>query len=226
MRGHLVGFHFCPILLSGVALFLVAFSSSLHTDLSRDEVFERVEGNTWMFYTSVITPWYFFPTFYTLLIPLYTLLATTNPSFRRNVNVSGAMGESRIGWQILAKNSVRKTWGVTYVLLIMEEVLSIKMLNLKNKSHLYHLGRGGRGGGGGGRGKGHSIFVVTISRVSQFSLVTPLNSVSDDWSYLRSLSKPGDPPTTRKTRSPSNPSFQAKNGDLFLTSAQRFSENV
>ena len=46
MRGHLVGFHFCPVLLSGVALFLVAFSSSLHTDLSRDEVFERVEGNT------------------------------------------------------------------------------------------------------------------------------------------------------------------------------------
>ena len=93
MRRHLVGFHFCPIPLSGVALFLVAFSSSLHTDLSRDEVFERVEGNTWMCYTSVITPWYFFPTFYTLLIPLYTLLATTNPSFRRNVNVSGAMGE-------------------------------------------------------------------------------------------------------------------------------------
>ena len=45
MRVHLVGFHFCPILLSGVALFLVAFSSALHTDLSRDEVFERVEGN-------------------------------------------------------------------------------------------------------------------------------------------------------------------------------------
>ena len=225
MRGHLVGFHFCPILLSGVALFLVTFSSSLHTDLSRDEVFKRVEGITWMCYTSVITPWYFFPTFCTLLIPLYTLLATTNPSFRRNVNVSGAMGESRIGWQIFAKNSVRKTLGVTYVLLIMEEVLSIKMLNLKSKSHLYHLGRGG-GEGEGGRGKGHRIFVVTISRVSQFSLVTPLNSVSDDWSYLRSLCKPGDPPTTRKTRSPSNPSFQAKNGDLFLTSAQRFSENV
>ena len=74
MRGHLVGFHFCPILLSGVALFLVTFSSSLHTDLSRVGV----------------------------------------------------------------------------------------------------------GGGEGGRGKGHSIFVVTISRVSQFSLVTPLNSVSDD----------------------------------------------
>ena len=147
MRGHLVGFHFCPILLSGVALFLVTFSSSLHTDLSRDEVCKRVEGITWMCYSSVITPWYFFPTFCTLLIPLYTLLATTNPSFRRNVNVSGAMGESRIGWQILAKNSVRKTWGVTYVVLIMEEVLSIKMLNLKNKSHLYHLGRGGGGGG-------------------------------------------------------------------------------
>ena len=41
MRGHLVGFHFCPILLSGVALFLVTFSSSLHTDLSRDEVCKR-----------------------------------------------------------------------------------------------------------------------------------------------------------------------------------------
>ena len=34
------------------------------------------------------------------------------------------------------------------------------------------------------------------------------------------------PPLPRKTRSPSHPSFQAKNGDLFLTSAQRFSENV
>ena len=31
----------------------------------------------------------------------------------------------------------------------MEEVLSIKMLNLKNESHFYHLGRGGGGGGGG-----------------------------------------------------------------------------
>ena len=46
MRGLLVGFYFCPVLLSGVALFLVVFSSALHTDLSRDEVFERVEGNT------------------------------------------------------------------------------------------------------------------------------------------------------------------------------------
>ena len=52
MRGHLVGFHFYPVLLSGVALFLVAFSSALHTNLSRDEVFDRVEGNTLMCYTS------------------------------------------------------------------------------------------------------------------------------------------------------------------------------
>ena len=37
-----------PVLLSGVAAFLLAFSSALHTDLSRDEIFERVEGNTWM----------------------------------------------------------------------------------------------------------------------------------------------------------------------------------
>ena len=71
MRGLLVGFHFCPVLLSGVALFLVAFSSSLHTDLSRDEVFERVEGNTWMFYTSQHNGFI----------------------FRRDVNVSSAMGE-------------------------------------------------------------------------------------------------------------------------------------
>ena len=46
MKGLLVGFHFCPVLFSGVALFIVAFSKSLHTDLSRDDVFERVEGNT------------------------------------------------------------------------------------------------------------------------------------------------------------------------------------
>ena len=65
MRGHLVSFQFCPILLSGVALFLVAFSSSLHTDVSRDEVFERVEG----IYRDI-----FF--------------------FRRNINVSITMGEN------------------------------------------------------------------------------------------------------------------------------------
>ena len=132
MRGHLVGFHFCPVLLSGAALFLVAFSSSLHIDLSRDEVFERVEGNTWKCYTSVITPWYIF----------------------------------------------------------------------------------------------FSILVVTINRVSQFSLVPPLYSCSDDWSYLRSLWKPGDPAPPARLTHPSHPSFQAKNGDLFLTSAQRFSENI
>ena len=146
-----------------------------------------------------------------------TNLTTANPMLmmqRRNVY-----------WVTKLKNQVRKTWGVTYVLLIMEEVLSIKMLNPKNKSHFYHLGRGG-GGGGRGRGKGHSILVVTISLVSQFYLVTPLNSVSDDWSYLRSPLKTRRPPPTRKTRSPSHPSFQAKNGDLFLTSAQRFSKNV
>ena len=75
----------------------------------------------------------------------------------------------------------------------MEEVLLIKVLNLWNKSHFYHLGRGG------GR-KGHSILVVTINRVSQFSLVPTLNSVSDDWSYLHSLWKPGDPHTPLPTR--------------------------
>ena len=146
MRGHLVGFHFCPILLSGVALFLVTFSSSLHTDLSRDEVFKRVEGITWMCYTSVITPWYFFPTFCTLLIPLYTLLATTNPSFRRNVNVSGAMGESRIGWQILAKNSVRKTWGVSYLFLLWKRCCRLRCLTLRT-SHIYITWVGVGGGG-------------------------------------------------------------------------------
>ena len=66
MRGHLVGFHFYPVLLSGVALFLVAFSSALHTNLSRDEVFDRVEGNTLMCYTS----------------------QHSNIFFRRDVNVS------------------------------------------------------------------------------------------------------------------------------------------
>ena len=71
MRGHLVGFQFCPVLLSGVAVLLLAFSSALHTDLSRDEIFERVEGNTWMCH-SFKKLWYF---------------------FRRDVNVSGAMGK-------------------------------------------------------------------------------------------------------------------------------------
>ena len=71
MRGHLVGFHFCPVLLSGVALYLVAFSSSARTDLSRDEVFERTEGNMCMFYTSRHRDFF----------------------FRRDVNISSVMGE-------------------------------------------------------------------------------------------------------------------------------------
>ena len=72
MRGLLVGFHFYPVLLSGVALFLVAFSSVLHTNLSRDEVFERVEGNALMCYTS----------------------QHSDIFFRRDVNVSSIMGEN------------------------------------------------------------------------------------------------------------------------------------
>ena len=96
---------------------------------------------------------------------------------------------------------VRKTWRVTHVSLIMEEVLLVKVLNLWNKSHFYHLGRGG------GR-KGHSILAVTINRVSQFSLVPTLNSVSDDWSYLHSLWKPGDhtpPPHPQDLPTPPTP---------------------
>ena len=78
------------------------------------------------------------------------------------------------------------------------------------------------------RGKGRSILVVTKSRIGQFSLVTPLNSLS----FSRLILPPFPlkarrlpPPPTRKTRSPLHPSFQAKNGDLFLTSGLRFSEN-
>ena len=64
-------------------------------------------------------------------------LTTANPMLM--------MERRHVYWVTKPKNQVRKTWGVTYVLLIMEEVLSIKMLNLKNKSHFYHLGRGGGG---------------------------------------------------------------------------------
>ena len=112
-------------------------------------------------------------------------------------------------WVTKLKNQVRKTWGVTYVLLIMEEELSIKMFKLRHKSHFYHLGRGGVGGG---RGKGRSILVVIKSRISQFSLVTPLNSLSDDWSYLRSLWKPGDspPPPPARPAHPSTPLSKRK----------------
>ena len=135
-----------------------------------------------------------------------TNLTTANPMLmirRRNVY-----------WVTKLKNQVRKTWGVTYVLLIMEEVLSIKMFKLRNKSHFYHLGRGG----GGGEGEG---------KVAAFWLSQKVESVNFLWTDPTSVpfESQETPPPTRKTRSPLHPSFQAKNGDLFLTSGQRFSEN-
>ena len=101
-------------------------------------------------------------------------LITANPMLmmqRRNVN-----------WVSKLKNQVRKTWGVTYVLLIMEEVLSIKMLNLKNKSHFYHLGRGGGGGEEGEERSQHfgfhnkssqSIFFGHAFKLCQRRLILP-----------------------------------------------------
>ena len=72
-------------------------------------------------------------------------LTTANPMLmmqRRNVN-----------WVIEPKNQVRKTWGVTHVLLIIiEEVLLSKVLNIMEK--LVEVW----GGGGGG----WSILIVTI----------------------------------------------------------------
>ena len=80
-----------------------------------------------------------------------------------------------------------------------------------SKLHIIPSPLPSRGGGRGRRErKGHSIFVVTISRVSQFSLVTPLNSVSDDWSYLRSLCKPGDPPPPARPAHPPTPLSKRK----------------
>ena len=102
MRGHLVGFHFCPILLSGVALFLVTFSSSLHTDLSRDEVFKRVEGITWMCYTSVITPWNFFRRFVHFWSPFILCWPQQIPLSDGMWMCQVPWAKSRIGWQILA----------------------------------------------------------------------------------------------------------------------------
>ena len=127
-------------------------------------------------------------------------------------------------WVTKLKNQVRKTWGVTYVLLIMEEVLSIKMFKLRNKSHFYHLG-----GVGGGRERersqhfgchkksNQSIFFGHTFKLSQRRLILPPFPLK-----ARRLPPPHpqDPPTP-----PLHPSFQAKNGDLFLTSGQRFSEN-
>ena len=102
MRGHVVGFHFCPILLSGVALFFVAFSSSLHTDLSRDKVFERVEGNTWMCYTSVITPWNVFRRFIHFWSPFILCWPQQIPLSDGMWMCQVPWAKSRIGWQILA----------------------------------------------------------------------------------------------------------------------------
>ena len=52
----------------------------------------------------------------------------------------------------------------------MEEVLSIKMFKLRNKSHFYHLGRGG-----GGEGEG---------KVAAFWLSQKVESVNFLWSHL------------------------------------------
>ena len=149
----------------------------------------------------------------------------------KNANLTTAnpmlmMQRRNVYWETKLNNQVRKTWGVTYVLLIMEEVLSIKMLNLKNKSHFYHLGRGGGGGERRERERSQhfgchnkssrSIFFGPTFKLCQRRLILP--------PFPLKTRRP--PPPTRKTRSPSHPSFQAKNGDLFLTSAQRFSENV
>ena len=144
-----------------------------------------------------------------------TNLTTANPMLmiqRRNVY-----------WVTKLKNQVRKTWGVTYVLLIMEEELSIKIFKLRHKSHFYHLGRGGGGGRerersqhfGCHKKSNQSIFFGHTFKLSQRRLILPPFPLK-----ARRL-----PPPTRKTRSPLHPSFQAKNGDLFLTSGQRFSEN-
>ena len=43
------------------------------------------------------------------------------------------MQRRNVNWVIEPKNQVQKTWGVTHVLLIMEEVLLCKVLNLKDK---------------------------------------------------------------------------------------------
>ena len=43
------------------------------------------------------------------------------------------MQRRNVNWVIKPKNQVRKTWGVTHVLLIMEEVLLSKVLNIMEK---------------------------------------------------------------------------------------------
>ena len=84
-------------------------------------------------------------------------------------------------WVTKLKNQVRKTWGVTYVLLIMEEELSIKMFKLRHKSHFYHLGRGGGGGRERERSQhfcchkksSQSIFFGHTFKLSQRRLILP-----------------------------------------------------
>ena len=51
------------------------------------------------------------------------------------------MQRRNVNWVIKPKNQVRKTWGVTHVLLIMEEVLLSKVLNIMEK--LVEVGGGG-----------------------------------------------------------------------------------
>ena len=43
------------------------------------------------------------------------------------------MQRENVNWVTEPKNQVRKTWGVTHVLLIMEEVLLSKVLNIMEK---------------------------------------------------------------------------------------------
>ena len=140
MRGHLVGFYFCRVLLSGIALYLVAFSSSARTDLSRDEVFERTKGNMWMFYTSRHGD--FFPTGCEYFKCHGRKVGSDDDTFW--------LCHDKL--YIPSPPQVRKTWGVTHVLLIMEEVLLSKVLNIMEK--LMEMGGGGM--------KGRSILVVTI----------------------------------------------------------------
>ena len=53
------------------------------------------------------------------------------------------MQRRNVNWVIKPKNQVQKTWGVTHVLLIMEEVLLSKVLNIMEK--LVEVGVGGGG---------------------------------------------------------------------------------
>ena len=46
MRGLLVGFHFCPVLLSGVALFLVAFEANSSIKYFNDNDETVLQGET------------------------------------------------------------------------------------------------------------------------------------------------------------------------------------